>query len=139
MNLIRTAIDRPSAVIAIVLMVVLFGFVSLQTIPIQLAPDVNRPIITVTTNWTGAAPAEIEREVTIRQEEVLKGLEGLASMVSTSKDSVGEVTLEFEISHDMGQALPLSRALLAGGVSAIEITMTTPGAIEANTCALASS
>jgi HAE1 family hydrophobic/amphiphilic exporter-1 len=60
MNLIRLAIERPIAVIAVVLMVVMFGMVALQTIPIQLSPDVNRPVITVTTAWPGAAPAEVE-------------------------------------------------------------------------------
>ena len=49
MNLIRVAIDRPIAVVSAVLMVVMFGLVALQTIPIQLAPDVNRPVITITT------------------------------------------------------------------------------------------
>ena len=57
MNLIRGSIERPVAVIAAVLMVIMFGIVALQYIPIQLAPDVNRPVITVTTNWPGAAPA----------------------------------------------------------------------------------
>ena len=47
MNLIGTAIERPIAVIAAVLMVVMFGVVALESIPIQLAPDVNRPVITV--------------------------------------------------------------------------------------------
>ena len=51
MSPIRTSIERPIAVIAIVLMVVMFGIVALQTIPIQLAPDVNRPVITITTLW----------------------------------------------------------------------------------------
>ncbi|MEC9166691.1 MAG: efflux RND transporter permease subunit, partial [Pseudomonadota bacterium] len=63
MNLIRGSIERPVAVIAAVLMVIMFGIVALQYIPIQLAPDVNRPVITVTTTWPGAAPAEGEREV----------------------------------------------------------------------------
>ncbi|MEE8506956.1 MAG: efflux RND transporter permease subunit, partial [Kiloniellales bacterium] len=69
MNLIKLSIERPTAVIAAVLMVVMFGLVALQTIPIQLSPDVNRPVITVTTTWPGAAPAEIEREILNRQEE----------------------------------------------------------------------
>ena len=77
MDLIRLAIARPTAVIAAVMMVVMFGWVALQTIPIQLIPDVNRPVITVTTNWRGASPAEVEREIVNRQEEVLRGLEGL--------------------------------------------------------------
>ena len=107
MNLIRLAIERPIAVVAAVLMIIMFGMVGLAQIPIQLTPDVREPVITVSTTWPGASPVEVEREIVNRQEEVLKGLEGLASMVSSSQDSFGEVTLEFETGHDMGQALLL--------------------------------
>ena len=67
MDIIRASIERPIAVLATVLMVVLFGYVALVSIPIQLAPDVNQPVINVLTNWAGAAPAEVEREITNRQ------------------------------------------------------------------------
>ncbi len=107
MNLIRLAIARPIAIIAAVLMILLFGLVALQTIPIQLTPDVRKPVLTITTNWFGAAPAEVEREVTNRQEEVLKGLEGLSRMVSQSQDNSSEITLEFKVGHNMDRALLL--------------------------------
>ncbi len=67
MNLIRLAIDRPIAMMAAVLMTLMFGLLALQTIPIQLIPDVRKPVITIRTNWAGAAPAEIEREIVNRQ------------------------------------------------------------------------
>ena len=51
MNLIGYSIARPRAVVAVVLMVTMFGALALRTIPIQLTPDVARPVITVTTNW----------------------------------------------------------------------------------------
>jgi HAE1 family hydrophobic/amphiphilic exporter-1 len=105
--LIKISIHRPIAVLAAVLMVLLFGTLALETIPVQLAPDVRRPIITVTTNWFGAAPAEVEREIVNRQEEVLKGLEGLESMISSSQNSQGEITLEFRIGQNMDRALLL--------------------------------
>ena len=57
MNLIKIAIDRPTAVVAAVIMAILFGLAALQSIPIQLAPDVARPVIEVRTTWLGAAPA----------------------------------------------------------------------------------
>jgi HAE1 family hydrophobic/amphiphilic exporter-1 len=47
MNLIRASLERPVAVISVVIMVVLFGFVALQTIPIQLIPDVRKPTLTI--------------------------------------------------------------------------------------------
>ena len=70
MNLIRLAIERPIAIVSGVLMIVLFGLVALRTIPIQLAPDVAKPVISVSTAWPGAAPAEVEREIVNRQEEI---------------------------------------------------------------------
>jgi len=107
MNLIRLAIERPIAVIAAVLMIVMFGYVALQTIPIQLTPDINRPVISISTFWPGAAPAEVEREIVNRQEEVLRGLEGLESMDATASNSSGTVTLTFNISTNMDRALLL--------------------------------
>ena len=86
MNLIGYSIARPRAVIAAVLMVTMFGALALRTIPIQLTPDVARPVISVTTNWRGGSPAEIEREIVNRQEEAFKGLEGLAALDSSAQD-----------------------------------------------------
>ena len=107
MDLIRVSIDRPIAIISAVLMVVLFGLVALRTIPIQLAPDVNKPVITIDTNWVGAAPAEVEREITNRQEEVLKGITGLVDITSRSEQGRAQVTLEFDIGTNMDRALLL--------------------------------
>ncbi len=107
MNLIRLAIDRPTAVLSAVIMVVMFGWVALQAIPIQLAPDVNRPVITVETIWPGAAPAEVEREIVNRQEEVLKGLEGLETITASAETGRSRVTLEFATATNMDRALLL--------------------------------
>ena len=107
MNLIRLAIDRPIAVIAAILMVLMFGFVALQTIPIQLTPDVRKPVLTVNTYWPGAAPAEVEREIITQQEEVFKGLDGLNRMVSSADDGAGEIELEFAVGTNMDRALVL--------------------------------
>lgn len=107
MNLIRLAIERPIAVIAAVLMAVMFGYVALTTIPIQLAPDVTKPVISISTTWPGAAPADIEREIVNEQEEVMKGLEGLERIESKSEDGQATLTLEFAIGANMDRALLL--------------------------------
>ena len=107
MNLIQTAIDRPIAVIAAVMMIVMFGLLALQSIPIQLTPDIRKPVLSVRTSWPGAAPAEIEREIVNRQEEMLKGLEGLDTMSSRSSEGSGRITLEFRVGQDMDKALLL--------------------------------
>ncbi len=107
MDLIRLSIERPVAVIAAVLMVIMFGLVALNAIPIQLTPDVRKPVIDLRTYWPGAAPAEIEREITNRQEEVLKGLEGLEEITSRSQDGQSSITLEFAIGQNMDRAMLL--------------------------------
>ena len=107
MNLIRLAIERPIAIISAVLMALLFGLLALTTIPIQLTPDVRKPIITITTNWSGASPAEIEREIINEQEEVLRGLQGVERMTSRSRNGQGSVTLRFGIGQNMDRALLL--------------------------------
>jgi len=108
MNLISLAIERPIAVMAAVLMVVMFGYVALETIPIQLTPDVNRPVIQIETSWPGAAPAEVEREIVNRQEEALRGLEGVEEMISSSGQGVAEITLTFGVGTNMDRALLLT-------------------------------
>ena len=107
MNLIKLAIERPVAVLSIVFMVVLMGWGALRTIPIQLTPDVRKPLIQVITQWSGAAPAEVEREIVDRQEEAFTGLEGLEEIVSSSQASRSFVSLEFNIEQNMDRALLL--------------------------------
>ncbi|MEM9583394.1 MAG: efflux RND transporter permease subunit [Pseudomonadota bacterium] len=107
MDVIRFAIDRPVAVVAIVMMAVLFGMIALTRIPIQLAPDVRKPIVVIETAWPGAAPSEVEREIVNPQEEALRGLEGLEVMTSRSRTGQAEVTLEFAVGADMSQSLLL--------------------------------
>ncbi len=107
MSPIKFAIDRPVAVLAVVLIAVLFGVIALTRIPIQLAPDVRKPIVVVETTWPGAAPSEVEREIVNPQEDALRGLDGLELMTSRSRTGQASVTLEFAIGFDMSQALLL--------------------------------
>ena len=100
MKLVDTAIRRPVSVIVGVLLIALFGLISLFLIPVQLIPDVDRPVITVDTIWPGASPEEMEREIVQRQEEQLKAVEGLEKMTSQSFDSRGQVFLEFRVGLD---------------------------------------
>ncbi len=96
MKLIELAIERPVAVLSIVLMTVMLGWLALQTIPIQLTPDARKPLVIVPTNWRGAAPAKVEREIVNRQEDVLKGLEGLERMESRASSGRARIRIECE-------------------------------------------
>jgi HAE1 family hydrophobic/amphiphilic exporter-1 len=97
MKLIESSIRYPVSTVVGVILVVMFGAISLFRIPIQLVPNVEEPKITVTTVWPGASPHEVEREIVTEQEKHLKSLEGLIKMESSSSDSVGSVTLTFQV------------------------------------------
>jgi len=114
MNLIRLAIERPIAVIAGVVMVVMFGWMALQSIPIQLTPDISRPVIQVSTGWPGASPYEVEREILIPQENALRGLDGLVEMRGEASFGGGSITLEFAVGTEMDRALLLASNRLDG-------------------------
>ncbi|NSX54754.1 efflux RND transporter permease subunit [Parasulfitobacter algicola] len=107
MDPIRFAIERPIAVIAAVVMAVLFGALALTRIPIQLTPDVRKPVVVISTGWPGAAPIEVEREIVNPQEEALRGLEGLEIMTSSSQTGEASITLEFAIGTNMTETLLL--------------------------------
>lgn len=100
MGIIRFAIENPVKVTVAVILIVLFGLLSLFEIPIQLTPDVDRPVITVQTFWAGASPQEIESEIVDRQEEKLKSVTNLKKMTSTSRESEASIKLEFPVGVD---------------------------------------
>lgn len=131
MNPIRFAIERPIAVLAIVFMAIMFGAIALTRIPVQLAPDVRKPIVVVETGWPGAAPAEVEREIINLQEDAFRGLEGLDRMTSRARTGRAEVTLEFAVGSDMSTVLLLvsNRLDRVGGYpdEATEPTLNTSG------------
>ncbi|MFQ5509137.1 MAG: efflux RND transporter permease subunit [Leptospirillia bacterium] len=98
-------IRRPVAVSVGVILVVLLGAVSLFKLPIQLTPEVVKPSATVDTDWRGAAPLEVERELIVRQEEALRGIPGMIEMESEAMDGQARITLTFRTGTDMDAAL----------------------------------
>ncbi len=105
MDLIKFSIKNPVTIIVSVLIVVLFGFISLDKLPYQLTPSVTKPEIKITTVWPGATPYEIEREIIEDQEDALKSLNNLIEYESSSQDNMGEITLTFTLGTDIRAAL----------------------------------
>jgi len=99
------AIQRPITVIVGIVLVVLFGALSVVDLPIQLTPDIQTPTISINTAWPGAAPVEVETEILEQQEEVLKNVQGLTKMESSAGKDSGSITLEFEVDTDINEAL----------------------------------
>ena len=105
MNLVKLSIHQPVSTFSAVILVVLFGIIGLNRLPIQLTPDVEAPKISIQTNWPGATPYEIEKEIVQEQEDTLKSVSGLKLMESTSYNNYGVITLTFKVGENLSDAM----------------------------------
>ena len=111
---IKQAIDKPIAVIALIFLSILFGYVALQNIPIQMTPDIEKPIYQVRVNWPGASPADVDREIVNRLEQELSSLNGIEELSSQSRTGRATITLTYSLEQDMDKALILLLNKLSG-------------------------
>ncbi len=105
MTLTKLSLGNPVAVAVGCILLGIFGILSLLRLPIQLAPDVERPQISISTGWRAAAPQEVESEIIEPQEDQLRGLPGMRRLTSSAGQGSGNVNMEFDIDTDMQQAL----------------------------------
>ena len=95
MKLIDLATRRRVTILMFTVAVLLFGFVSLSRLPVNLLPDLSYPTLTVRTEYPGAAPAEMESLVTKPVEEAVGIIKGVRMVRSVSRAGQSDVTLEF--------------------------------------------
>lgn len=104
MDIIRFTLHNPVKIAVGVILLLLFGALAVTSIPIQLTPNVDPTIITVTTQWVGTSPEEIEREIIEEQEDVLKNLADLVKMTAIATQGQSEIELEFGVGVDLQAA-----------------------------------
>jgi HAE1 family hydrophobic/amphiphilic exporter-1 len=104
-NPIRAVVSRPHSVAVAYILVVLFSWLALVRIPIQLKPTVDIPRINVSTTFRGASAVEVEEQVTRELEDVLQGVSELEELSSTSTEGLSSITLEFGIDVDVQLAM----------------------------------
>lgn len=105
MGIASLAVRQPITVAVGVILVIMAGLLALQSLPIQLTPNVDDTIVSVTTRWEGASPEEIEQDIIDKQEEKLQGIPNLREITSTSLQGQGSIRLEFELGTDKNIAL----------------------------------
>lgn len=104
-SLIKAAIAYPVAVVAVVIALVVLGISSLNTIPVQLTPDIDKPVLQVRVSWEGGSAADIEREIVLPLERELRNLNGVQSIDSKSRKGSCRVNLTYPVGYDMDLAL----------------------------------
>lgn len=88
-----------------VLLVTLFGFLSLFRVPVQMTPDLTPTSISIETTWPGATPQDIEKEILIEQERYLRNIPDLVKMTSTAVTGSASIVLEFRVGTSLQEIL----------------------------------
>lgn len=104
MSLIELATRRRVTVAMATVTLVLFGFIALFDLKVNLLPDLSYPTLTVRTEYVGAAPAEIETLVSEPIEQAVGVVKNLRKLKSISRTGQSDVVLEFAWGTDMDQA-----------------------------------
>jgi hydrophobe/amphiphile efflux-1 (HAE1) family protein len=104
MKIAELSVRRPVFATVLSMMLVIFGLVSLQRLSVREYPDIDRPVVSVTTNYRGASSAVIETKVTQIIEDSIAGIEGILKIESDSEDERSQVRIEFDISRDIDAA-----------------------------------
>jgi len=95
------AVRRPVTITMVTLAIILFGFVGLGRLPVNLLPDLSYPTLTVRTAYPGAAPLEIEQLINRPLEETLGTVRGVRSITSYARAGQSDIVLEFVWGTDM--------------------------------------
>lgn len=84
--------------------IVIFGLLAFTRMPVREYPDIDPPIVSVTTLYRGASASVVETEITNLLEEQLATLEAVKTMTSSSREQGSVITIEFELGTDVDEA-----------------------------------
>ncbi len=104
MKLSTMSIRRPVLASVMSFTILLFGVIAFTRLPVREYPDIDPPIISITTFYRGASPAVVETEITNVLEEQFATLEGVKTLTSSSREQGSVITIEFELNRNVDAA-----------------------------------
>ena len=104
MHISETTVKRPVLAAVLSLFVILIGLASYDKLTIREYPDIDRPVVTVTTVYLGASSKILERDVTEIIEDSLSGISGIREITSESRDELSKIRIEFTLETDLDTA-----------------------------------
>ncbi|KAB2928331.1 MAG: efflux RND transporter permease subunit, partial [Leptonema illini] len=114
MILSDVSVKRPVFASVISLLLVVFGLVAFNRLPLREYPDIDPPVVTIDTSYPGASANVVETRITQLIEERISGVEGIQFIESTSEDGRSVVTVEFSTGRDVDGAANDIRDRVAG-------------------------
>ena len=112
MHLIRYSIDNPLIIDLMLVLVLVAGVISWFSMPQEMSPLVELDRITIKTEFKGAAPAEVERPVTMPVEEAFDGLADIDSLMSTSSEGLSSILIKLKPGSDVADFLDDARSIV---------------------------
>jgi len=103
--MIKLSIDRPSLLVVVFSALTILGLYSYTQLSYELIPEFSAPVLTISTPYPGASPAEVENSVTRKIEDAISGLEKITDINSTSLESYSVVIAQFEDNVDIDLTL----------------------------------
>jgi multidrug efflux pump len=97
-------IKRPVFATVVSLLLLTFGIISYLRLPLREYPDIDTPVISISTTYTGASASVVESKITQIIEGSVSSIAGLRTVESTSADGQSRVTVEFDINRDIDEA-----------------------------------
>src|SRR3712207_9165577 len=105
LNLSAWAIRKPIPSIVLFLMLMVLGAVSFRDLPITRFPNIDIPIVSITVTQSGAAPSELQNQVTKRVEDAVAGVNGVKHIISTIAEGISTTTIEFRLEINSDRAV----------------------------------
>ena len=103
--MIDAIVRRGTLLTVAALVLCVLGLLAAFRVPVQMIPDLEVREISVRTNWPGATPQDVEKEILIEQEEFLRAVPNLSRLIAYASTGRAEIELEFPFGTDITQAL----------------------------------
>lgn len=104
MLLSDVSVKRPVFATVMNLLLVIFGVVAVSMLSLREYPDIDPPIVSVSTTYTGASANIVETRITQLLEDRISGIEGIKNVTSTSRNGRSDITIEFKLSRNIDAA-----------------------------------
>jgi hydrophobe/amphiphile efflux-1 (HAE1) family protein len=105
LNISAWAIRRPVPSIVLFAVLTLLGIISFMTLPVTRFPNIDIPLVSITVVQSGAAPAELESQVTKEVEDAVANITGVKHIMSTVTDGQSQTVIEFRLEVNQDRAL----------------------------------
>ncbi len=104
MKLSDISIHRPVLATVISLLLIVLGIIAFTRLPLRELPDIDPPVVSISTTYTGASPAVMETRVTKVLEDAVSGIEGVDTIQSNSQNGTSNINIEFTLKRDIESA-----------------------------------